>query len=81
VDAYSVNNANTASNWSYKVMDVRLGWDTEWNGVRVRPFFGIDNLFGERYNASTIPNAFGRRYYEPAPGREVYVGFRIGAGL
>jgi iron complex outermembrane receptor protein len=81
VDAYPVNNANTASNWSYKVVDVRLGWDTKWNDVLVRPFFGIDNIFGERYNASTIPNAFGRRYYEPAPGREVYIGFRIGAGL
>ena len=81
VDAFPVNNANTASNWSYEVVDLRFGWDGEWNNVALQPFFGIDNLFDKRYNASTIPNAFGRRYYEPAPGRELYVGLRIGGGL
>ena len=81
VDAYPVNNDNTAENWSYKVVDLRFGWDAELNGVMLRPFVGIDNLFNERYNGSTIPNSFGRRYYEPSPGREVYVGFRIGGGL
>ena len=81
VDAYQVNNANTAENWSYTVVDLRFGWDGEVNGVTIRPFLGIDNLFDERYNGSTIPNSFGRRYYEPSPGREIYVGFRIGGGL
>ena len=81
VDAYPVNNANTAENWSYRVVDLRFGWDTELNGITIQPFVGIDNLFDERYNGSTIPNSFGRRYYEPSPGREVYVGFRIGGGL
>ena len=80
VDAFPVNNANTALNWSYEVVDLRFGWDGKWNGVAIQPFFGIDNLFNKRYNASTIPNAFGSRFYEPAPGREVYVGFRIGGG-
>ncbi len=81
VDAYPVNNANTAENWSYTVVDLRFGWDGEVNGVTIQPFLGIDNLFDERYNGSTIPNSFGRRYYEPSPGREIYVGFRIGGGL
>ena len=79
VDAYAVN--NTAENWSYAVMDLRFGWDGEVNGVTIQPFFGVDNLFDERYNGSSIPNSFGRRYYEPSPGREVYVGFRIGGGI
>ena len=81
VDAFPVNNLNTASNWSYTVLDLRFGWDGEWNGVAIQPFIGLDNLFDERYNASTIPNSFGNRFFEPAPGREVYVGFRIGGGL
>ena len=76
-----MNNANTAENWSYAVMDLRFGWDGEVNGVTIQPFFGVDNLFDERYNGSSIPNSFGRRYYEPSPGREVYVGFRIGGGI
>ena len=81
VDAFPVNNANTFANWSYKVVDLRFGWDHRWKDVQVRPFIGIDNLFDQRYNASTIPNSFGNRFYEPAPGREIYVGFRIGGGL
>jgi iron complex outermembrane receptor protein len=81
VDEYFVNNANTFTNWSYQIVDLRFGLNRRWNGVDLRPFIGIDNLFSERYNASSIPNSFGNRFYEPSPGREVYVGVRVGAGL
>ncbi len=47
----------------------------------MRPFLGIDNLFDERYNSSIITNAFGRRYFEPSPDREFYVGLTIGTGV
>ncbi len=46
----------------------------------VRPFVGIDNVFNERYNSSAITNAFGRRYYEPSPDREIYAGFTLRFG-
>lgn len=81
VDAYPVNNANTVSNWAFQVVDLRFGLDRRWHGVDVRPFFGVDNLFDERYNGSTVPNAFGGRFFEPSAGRAVYVGLSIGAGL
>jgi len=81
VGEYVVDNANAVSNWAYTVVDVNLGWDTEWNGVDVRPFLGIENLFDERYNASSIPNSFGNRFFEPAPGREFFIGLTVGAGL
>jgi len=81
VDAYPVNNANTASNWSYHIVDLNFGWDGEWNSVAVRPFLGIENLFDQRYNSSTIPNSFGNRFFEPSPGREFFVGVTIGADL
>jgi iron complex outermembrane receptor protein len=81
VGDYVVNNANSVSNWAYTVFDVTLGWDGEWRGVRVQPFLGIENLFDERYNMSTISNALGNRFFEPAPGREFYIGVTLGAGL
>jgi len=81
VDDFFVRNDNTASNWAYTVVDFRFGYDTTWGGVHVRPFVGIDNVFDERYNSSAIVNAFGGRYYEPSPDREVYVGLTIGAGV
>ncbi len=83
VDEFFLTNANdsAATNWAYTVVDLRFGWDGRWAGVDVRPFVGIDNLFDERYNSSAITNAFGRRYYEPSPGREVYVGVTFGGGV
>jgi iron complex outermembrane receptor protein len=81
VDAYPVNNANTSTNWSYQIVDARVGWDGVWNGIAIQPFLSIENLLDQRYNSSTIPNAFGSRYYEPSPGREFLVGMTISAGL
>ena len=81
VDEFFVRNDNTASNWANTVVDLRFGYDTKWSNIDVRPFVGIDNVFDERYNSSAIVNAFGGRYYEPSPDREVYVGLTIGGGV
>ena len=81
VDRHTLNNRNTVFNWAYTVVDLRFGIDGKWGDVDVTPFLGLDNVFNERYNSSTITNAFGGRYYEPSPGREVYVGFTIGGGI
>ena len=83
VDEFFLTNANdaAASNWAYTVVDLRFGWDGQWGDVELRPFVGIDNLFDERYNSSAITNAFGRRYYEPSPDREIYVGITFGGGV
>ena len=77
VDAFPVDDANDFFNWSYRVVDVRLGWRTSIGSVRLHPFLSVENFFAERYNGSVVPNAFADRYYEPAPGREVYAGIRV----
>ena len=69
VDEYTVDNPSTAFNWAYTVVDLRFALDRRWGDSDFRPFIGIDNLFDERYNAWTITNGFGRRYYDPSPGR------------
>jgi len=79
VDAYPVNDANTVSNWSYRVVDLRFAVDRTWRGVSLVPFFGVDNLFNERYNSSTMLNATGNNYFEPAPDRGYYVGLKLAA--
>ena len=80
-DSIFANNANTASNWSYAVVDLRFGLDQLLGNTDIRPFVGIDNVLDERYNSSVIVNAWGRRYFEPSPGREIYVGLTIGFGV
>ena len=81
VDEYTVRNDNTAFNWAYTVVDLRFALDRRWGDADFRPFIGIDNLFDERYNAWTITNGFGGRFYDPSPGREVYGGVTIGLGI
>ncbi len=73
-----MNSINTIDNWSYQVADLRLGLDRRWNGLRLRPFVSIDNLFDERYNGSAIVNSLGDRFFEPSPGREFAVGLTVG---
>jgi iron complex outermembrane receptor protein len=76
VDAYPVDNQNTVFNWAARGVDLRFVLDRRWTALDLRPFFGIDNVFDERYNGSTVPNAVGNRFFEPSPGRLFYVGLR-----
>ena len=41
-------------------------------------FFGIQNLTDARYSDNIRLNAFGNRFYEPAPGRSLFAGMRLG---
>ena len=81
VDEYTVNNPNTAFNWAYTLVDLRFALDRRRGDADIRPFIGFDNIFDERYNAWTITNGFGGRYYDSSPGREVYAGVTIGFGV
>ncbi|MBD0319343.1 MAG: TonB-dependent receptor, partial [Gemmatimonadetes bacterium] len=66
---------------AYSLVDVRAGWEgVRVGGARVTPSFGIQNLLDERYNASVVINAFGRRFYEPGPGRSLYTGVSLALG-
>ncbi len=69
--------ARTAPWWGTVL---RFGWDGAVGTVRVAPFIGVNNLLDRRYVSSVVINAARDRYYEPAPGRNVYVGLSIGAG-
>jgi iron complex outermembrane receptor protein len=59
---------------------VRLGWEGRVGGTRLAPWLGINNLFDRRYVSSVVVNAARGRYYEPAPGRNLYVGLTVDAG-
>jgi iron complex outermembrane receptor protein len=42
--------------------------------------FGLNNLLDERYFSSVVINAAGARYFEPAPGRNIYLGVGVAIG-
>lgn len=81
VGATPVNDANSASSPSYFVLDIAFDAPAFSAGsARAAPFLAVDNLLDRAYNGSVVVNAFGGRYYEPAPGRTLRVGARIRLG-
>jgi len=60
--------------------NLRVGWDGKAGGIRLAPFLGVNNAFNHLYVSSVVINAARDRFYEPAPGRNLYLGLTIGAG-
>jgi len=72
-----VSNTRTSPWWS---TNVRVGWDGSGASMRLAPFIGINNAFNHQYVSSVVINAARGRFYEPAPGRNVYLGVSVGVG-
>jgi iron complex outermembrane receptor protein len=70
-------NTRTAPWWA---TNVRVGWEGKAGGMRLAPFIGVNNAFNHEYVSSVVINAARDRFYEPAPGRNVYLGLVVGAG-
>jgi len=77
VSDFYANDENTVENDSYTVTEVRAGYEAAIGRWLLSPFFGIDNLFDEEYNSNVRINANGGRYFEPAPGRNIYGGIGL----
>lgn len=79
-DGFFVNDGNSARNASASVIDARIFLDLEAAGLAFRPFLAVNNLRDESYSGSVVINAAGSRFYEPAPGRNVYLGAAVRFG-
>lgn len=75
VDTIPVDDANSAVSPAHRLAELRVGHAAVPLGaLRLAPVAGVTNLLGESYNAGVAVNAFGRRFFEPGPGRSVFVG-------
>ncbi len=72
-----LNNANAAQDNAYWVGNLRLGYKKELSGWSFEPFLGLNNFLNTYYNNNIRINAFGQRYFEPAPERHLYAGISI----
>lgn len=72
-----VNDENGILDKDYLSTDFNVGYNWKLNNLELIPFFGINNLFDTKYNDNIRINAFGDRYYEPAPGINLYGGIRF----
>ena len=61
----------------YAVVNFKSGYRFKRKRFALSPFFGINNLFDEQYYDNVRLNAFGNRFYEPAPGFNVYLGLNF----
>jgi len=77
VGGYFVDDANSASTPGYGLLNLRFGWVGEVGGWLVAPFVGLMNLTDARYDGTVRLNAIGGRYYEPAPGFNVFGGIEL----
>jgi iron complex outermembrane receptor protein len=74
VDQFELNDANTAKNEAYALMNARLGYAAKIGRSELTPFVGVNNLLNQRFNGQTRLNAFGGRYFEPSPRIAVFGG-------
>ena len=80
-DALPVDDAGLATAPSWFRTDVRLGLEPVRTGTTViTPWLEIGNVFDVHHVGSVAVNAFGGRYFEPAPGRTLSAGMQVELG-
>ena len=70
--------ANAVQIEAFQKVRFQGGKTTALGDLELNLFAGINNLFDVRYFDNIRLNAFGGRYYEPAPGRNFFVGLSLG---
>jgi len=76
VGKFFLNDANTATNDAYRLVNVRLGWEST-GRVQFAPFVGVNNVFSERYSSQPQINAGAGRFFNPLPGVNVSAGLKV----
>ena len=77
VDKVFADDANTASAGGYTVVNLKMGTTITSGETEISPFIGVNNLFDEEYIGNVRLNAFGGRYFEPAPEMNVHAGLSV----
>lgn len=71
------NNANSTVNPDYQTANLIISKNIMLSRWNLKPYFGIYNLTNEQYNQNVRINAFGGRFFEPAPPKNYYLGFQL----
>ena len=72
-----LNDINTEEAVGYWVFGARGGWRRALGRLEANIYTGIDNATDRNYSLGNDLNAFGGRYFQPAPGRAWYVGTQL----
>lgn len=77
VGSFYADDANGEKIDAYSVSDLRLGYTHQAGNWTVEPYLSINNVLDERYFGNIRINAFGGRFFEPAPERSLFGGIRV----
>ena len=71
------DNANKTEIDGYSSINVKMSKNLNLFETSITPFISIDNLFNKEYFDNIRINAFGSRFYEPAPGINFIRGLKL----
>ena len=78
IGSFFANNSNTVKIDPFQKVRLQAAKSFMINDIKISLSTGVNNLFNVRYFDNIRLNAFGGRFYEPAPGRNTYFGVNIG---
>lgn len=76
-DEIPLNDANTVFSNAFHLVDVKMGYAKSFGKTYAQLSIGVDNLLNETYSLGNDLNAFGGRYFQPAPTRNFFVDLKI----
>lgn len=71
------NNSNETAVDGFNIFNLKFSKKIKLPNQIITPFLSFDNLFGSEYYDNIRINAFGSRFYEPAPGMSFIAGVKI----
>jgi iron complex outermembrane receptor protein len=77
IGEFYANNSNSVAIESFQKLRFQTQKTVQISWGEIDFLGGINNLFNTAYYDNIRLNAFGGRFYEPAPGRNFYLGFNI----
>ncbi len=78
IGKFYADNANIVQIKDYQKIRLQGGKTITFGSTELNFFAGINNLFNAKYFDNIRLNAVVRRYYEPAPGRNIFLGLSAG---
>lgn len=73
-----LNDINTVFAKKFNLLQAKVHWNTKsLFNTKAQLYFGLDNILNEKYSLGNDINAFGGRFFNPAPSRNFYSGIKI----
>ena len=77
VSAIPLTDANDAFADAYQLIQLKLQYNFNIHKTKIQFYGGVDNLLNQLYSLGNDINAASKRYYNPAPDRNLYIGMAI----